>query len=232
MTIKFDSGEAIAGPSKSVVGQRHSLRNRKPSFKIASPSEKRSSALRKEALPKVAVPGKLVTKTYNPLDALLAEKGKLEKSGKGTEAFVQAESALQLIGTWEDEDARNDEVLEKWQDEGAVRNVIQEMLINDQSYFEENDAQDVSLDAEGTAKFFGINGSKVADILKRDRTMEDAVHVMLDGPRLWVESGNDSLKCMPTTLKNHTFQYNGVHPVISVLKASLDEQGNSHCYHG
>lgn len=216
-----------------LVGQRRFLRNRKPkatSLKIASPSEKRSSALRKEAPPKGTVPGKLVTKTYNPVDALLAEKRKLEKSGKGTEAFVQAESALELIRTWEDEDAGNDEVLEKWQDEGAVRNVIQEMLINDQSYFEENNAQDVSLDAEGTAKFFGINGSKVADILKRDRTMEDPIYVMFDGPRLWVEPGNDSHKCMPITLKNHTFQYSGVHPVVSVLKASLDEQGNSHCY--
>ena len=206
------------------------MRSRKPkatSLRIGSPSEKRSSALRKEAPPKRAVLGKLVTKTYNPLDALLSEKRKLEKSGKGAEAFVQAESALELIGAWEDEDAGNDEVLEKWQDEGAVRNVIQEMLINDQSYFEENDTQDVSLDPEGTAKIFGINGSKVVDILKRDRT-EDSVHVIPDGPRFWVEAGNGSQTCIPIGLKNHTFQYSGVHPVISGLKASLDEQGNPH----
>lgn len=227
----FDGEDAIAGPSKSAVG--HFLRNRKPqaaSPKITSPSRKRSTTWRKEAQPKGTAPGNRVIKTHNPLDALLSEKRRLEKSGKGTQAFMQAESALQFIGTWDEEDGGDNDILEKWQDEDAVRNVIQEMLTNDQ-HFEENNAQDVSLDAEGTAKFFGINGSKVADILKRDRTMDDPVHVMLDGPRLWVESGNEPQKCIPISLRNRTFQYGGVHPVISVLKSSLDEQGKLHYYY-
>src|SRR6266550_4426541 len=189
----------IPGSSKSVGGQGYSLRNRKPkaaSPKIVSPSEKRSSAFRKGAALKGAAPGKVVTKTYNPLDALLSEKRQLEKNGKSSEAFMQAESTIEVLGTWTEEDAGGDEILEEWQDEDAVRNVIQEMLTNDQPYFEENNAQDVSLDAEGAANIIGINVSKVADILKRDRTMEEPVHPILNGPRLWVESRTNSDKCI------------------------------------
>ena len=219
----------IPGSSKSADSQGYSLRNRKSkatSSTIISPSEKRT-AFRKEAGLKRVAPGKVVTKTHNPLDALLSEKRQLEKSGKSSEAFMQAESTIEVLGTWTEEDAGGDEILEEWQDESAVRNMIQEMLTNDQSYFEENDAQDVSLDAEGAANIIGINGSKVADILKRDRTIEEPVHSMLSGPRLWVESGNNSDNCTSPSFKNHTFKYSGGHPVISALKTSLDKQGIS-----
>ena len=219
----------VPGSSRSVGGQGYSLRNRKlkiASPKVVSPSEKRSSAFRKEAGTKGAVPGKVVTKTHNPLDALLSEKRQLEKSGKSSEAFMQAESTIEVLGTWT-EDAGGDEILEEWQDEAAVRNVIQEMLTNDQPYFEENNAQDISLDAEGAANIIGINGSKVADILKRDRTIEEPVHFVLNGPRLWVEPGNNFDKCISPTFKNHTFKYDGGHPIISALKMSLDKQGKS-----
>ena len=210
----------------SNTGQEHpySLRNRNLKSKqpeIVSPIARRTSVPQRVTesdrnnLMKVAV------KTYNPLDALLAEKRRLQKTGRDSQAFIQAESMLKAKDTLQEED------LEKWLDERAARSVVQEMLANNESYLEDNNSQDMSLDADNAAKFIGAKGKKVADILNDDKVVEEQSFDVSE-LRLWAESRSNSDKRVLASYQNCTFHYCGAHPVISLLKTSVDERGKPH----
>ncbi|KAF8630624.1 hypothetical protein AX15_002776 [Amanita polypyramis BW_CC] len=166
---------------------------------------------------------KVVAKEYNPLDALLAEKRKLQKAGKDVQAVIQAESVLKAKQALREEDLGSDEILDKWLDERSAQSMIQEMLASNQGYLEQRNNSDMSLDAEDAANLILTNGKKVVDILKYDKVMEEQ-SLGISELRLWIEFQSNSDKRLSTNCRNYTFQYCGVHPVISLLKTSVEER--------
>ncbi|KAK2463224.1 hypothetical protein APHAL10511_004879 [Amanita phalloides] len=208
------------GASKPASGARRSSRNHEAaSSTFAVPSESRSSITRKGAQPDARK-----GRTYNPLDALLSEKRKLQETGKDAQAFIRAESALAAREAWQEEDMCDNEDIKKWQDEDAVRDVIEELLSNDQTFLDGNSTRDISLDAESAARMIGINGTKVVDILENDKDLK--IQDTLDGPglQLWDKSRTNSDRCISSGSPYSSFQYSGQEPVIGILKTALDEQ--------
>lgn len=223
-----DEDEVLFSVSLDTRGKRKSRepdRERPYAFKKSGKlTQSLSPSMRRIPLPPTGTSnGKRPSAPFNPLDALLLEKRRLDKAGKGAQAFIRAESMLQLTRASEEADFDNEYASDRWLDEDAAQNVVREVQSNG---FRESDLMDLSLDGEQAAKLIGANGGKVADILKRDQANEEqGTHPFnACGLRLWMTSTHCPGERIQQDRQTHSFQYCGVNPVVNLLKVALEQQ--------
>ncbi|PFH51543.1 hypothetical protein AMATHDRAFT_2994 [Amanita thiersii Skay4041] len=164
----------------------------------------------------------------NPLDVLLQEKWRLEKAGKDSIAFQEAESALRrrdsLLREFVNQD--DEHIAEMWLDEDAARNAVRErdIIMND-SINPEGYTDEASWGVEQTKKMVGKDGKKVVDILRHDRNSEDQVSVGTHnyGLSFWEVTRIDFGGCSLQEDES-VFQYSGENLILHLLKTSLDHR--------
>src|SRR3984885_11990816 len=175
----------------------------------------------------VAQGKKAAKKFYDPLEELLKEKRLADKRGKGAEAFRLAEVAL----------AGKDSLLEEmneedWTNEDAARMAVAErerMELKSSPIVNDAGNDEMVLDAEDKQRLLGEErGRAIENILDGDRakTRKDKENERVFGVSFWSEDlgenmAIDGVTSLPALTDSH--------PVLQLLKASVDRKGVLWC---
>lgn len=228
MMPRFNHKEdPFSSPLSPVPNTRYSLRTRGASS-AASTSRKSpspSSSRRPRAPPRGLV---VLTKMkkINPLDALLKEKNRADKSGKGGVAFRLAEDAVRAGSPLSE--GSDDGEAEDWTNEAAALAAVKSQgrgWGTSSPGPSNSDSEEVSLNDEDRCRLLGEKrGKAVVGILASDRAKKEAAKgkQKVLGVPLW-ESGAASMDTDPTipSLPDHVCG----HRVLAVLKSSVESGG-------
>lgn len=167
---------------------------------------------------------------YDPLEELLKEKRLADKRGKGDEAFRLAEVALA------GKDALLEEMNEEdWTNEDAARTAVAErerMEMKSSPMVNDTGSDVMVLDAADKQRLLGeARGKAIEDILDGDRakTRIEKENEKVVGVSLWSEGIPDSDNHMAIDDVVPVLELKCSHPVLRLLKASVDRKGALRC---
>ncbi|KAJ7287443.1 hypothetical protein C8J57DRAFT_1495884 [Mycena rebaudengoi] len=217
--------------STSKPAGRYSLRDRGTSS-VASTSRRSlspSSSRRSRGLPPPRGPVILTKDTFatkkvipmDPLGALLKEKARADKGGKGSDAFRLAEDTMQEDSEMPDEGATG--TAPNWTDEAAAHRAVQKHSSAwlDGSGPSDSDSDEVSLNDDDRRRLLGEKrGKAVVGILDSDRAKKEAAKgkQKVRGVPLW----EDDSSIMDTDVTIPSLDDSRGHPILTLLKSRID----------
>ncbi|KAJ7178458.1 hypothetical protein C8R43DRAFT_460335 [Mycena crocata] len=217
--------DPFSSPLSPVPIARYSLRDRggssvaSTSRKSPPPSTSRRSRAPPPRGPVILTKDKIVP--IDPFEALLREKKKADRGGRGEVHYRQAEFAVRAGSPLSEES--EDEEPEHWSNEAAAREAVKRSGWNTSSPGPNNsDTDDLSLNDEDGRRLLGDKrGKAVVGILHSDRAKREADKgkQKLSGVPLWDcdAAPMDSDSKVPS-LPDHL----SGHPILALLKSSIE----------
>ncbi|KAJ6625558.1 hypothetical protein B0H10DRAFT_2211860 [Mycena sp. CBHHK59/15] len=221
--------DPFSSASSSATGGRYSLRDRGVSSAASTFRKSPSPCSRRSRAPPPRGPV-ILTKTrpapkkavsMDPLGALLKEKARADKGGKGSVAFRLAEDAMHDDGMLQEGDEGD---IFDWTNEVAARKAIQ---AHGRSWLDScpgpstSDSDEVSLNDEDRCRLLGEKrGKAVVGILDSDRIKKEAAkgRQKVQGVPLW----EDDSALMDADYPVPSLQDAHGHPVLTLLKSRID----------
>ncbi|KAK7053353.1 hypothetical protein VNI00_003979 [Paramarasmius palmivorus] len=174
--------------------------------------------------------------SHNPLDALLKEKKKADKAGKGDDAFQRAERAVagrsNMRSEMDDEEDDGYLMDDDWLgDENRARKALQDSRNKLESSPERDllDDDDFDMSEDEAKRLFedDARGKAVADMIavdKKRREVDSKLERRVGHP-LWTVVPEDAM-ALDFEPSNLNFLNLGQYPILRTLKAALEEQNS------